>query len=180
MEGAVWSEMIACVPYAKGRVIRLLNVPLNICEDIIGDAVLDTAQFIISGKFNNQCQTATLFYRVVQRRMVDFIRLKMKENQAGIGEVSIGFYADSFAKELEEEREKERLRVISNVLSKREKEVAKLVAQGKSNAVIAAKLYISEDTLRSHLKAIYSKMDIEDAEQVSKRVMLALKMLQRG
>ena len=45
-------------------------------------------------------------------------------------------------------------------LSTREREVAGLVAAGKSNKDIAAVLYLSEKTIESHLARIYNKLDV--------------------
>ncbi|MBI3399653.1 MAG: response regulator transcription factor [Deltaproteobacteria bacterium] len=47
-----------------------------------------------------------------------------------------------------------------NALSRREKEVVKLVAEGSRNKEIACRLYISEQTVKSHLNRIYSKLGI--------------------
>ena len=45
-------------------------------------------------------------------------------------------------------------------LSKRELEVLRLVASGKSNREIAASLVISEHTVARHLQNIYSKLGL--------------------
>src|SRR5215831_12136703 len=45
-------------------------------------------------------------------------------------------------------------------LSSREREVAGLVASGKTNIDIAAALYLSEKTIESHLARIYDKLDV--------------------
>src|SRR5215471_11246721 len=51
-------------------------------------------------------------------------------------------------------------RVSGETLSRREIEVLKLMAQGKSNKEIASALFISEGTVKSHGKAIFSKMNV--------------------
>jgi DNA-binding CsgD family transcriptional regulator len=56
-------------------------------------------------------------------------------------------------------------------LSKREREVAKLLLEGKSNKLIALSLGISERTVEFHLKNIYAKF------QVSSRIELILKLV---
>lgn len=45
-------------------------------------------------------------------------------------------------------------------LTEREMEVAHLVAQGFHNADIARALTISDNTVESHLKSIYAKLDV--------------------
>jgi two-component system NarL family response regulator len=51
-------------------------------------------------------------------------------------------------------------RVSGETLSSREIDVLKLMAQGKSNKEIGAALYISEGTVKSHVKAIFAKMNV--------------------
>jgi DNA-binding NarL/FixJ family response regulator len=51
-------------------------------------------------------------------------------------------------------------RVSSETLSAREIDVLKLMAQGKSNKEIGAALFISEGTVKSHVKAIFAKMNV--------------------
>jgi DNA-binding NarL/FixJ family response regulator len=47
-------------------------------------------------------------------------------------------------------------------LSEREVSILSLVAVGMSNADMAAKLFISESTVKSHLKSIFSKLEVTD------------------
>jgi DNA-binding NarL/FixJ family response regulator len=51
-------------------------------------------------------------------------------------------------------------RVSGKTLSQREIEVLKLIAQGKSNKEIGSALFISEGTVKSHLKRIFGKLDV--------------------
>jgi ATP/maltotriose-dependent transcriptional regulator MalT len=48
------------------------------------------------------------------------------------------------------------------VLSKRELEVLELVAAGTTNRDAAAKLFISEATVKTHLLNIYGKLGVSD------------------
>ena len=48
---------------------------------------------------------------------------------------------------------------ISSLLSKREYQVATLVAEGLNNREIADRLYITERTVKAHLSSIYSKTE---------------------
>ena len=48
-------------------------------------------------------------------------------------------------------------------LSRREMEVAELVADGATNAQVAARLFISERTVESHLASIFNKLGVDYA-----------------
>jgi two-component system, NarL family, response regulator len=51
-------------------------------------------------------------------------------------------------------------RLSGDTLSKREVEVLRLMAKGRSNKEIASTLFISEGTVKSHGKAIFAKMNV--------------------
>jgi len=48
------------------------------------------------------------------------------------------------------------------ILTPREKEVLGLVATGLSNKEIAVKLFLSDKTIKTHLRNIYKKLDVND------------------
>jgi two-component system nitrate/nitrite response regulator NarL len=52
-------------------------------------------------------------------------------------------------------------------LSERELEILKLIAQGASNRQIAAQLYLSENTVRTHLVHILGKLGLENRVQAA-------------
>lgn len=55
---------------------------------------------------------------------------------------------------------------ISQQLSGKEKEVAVLASRGKSNKQIAHELYISENTVKSHLKKVYKKLGVKGRREL--------------
>ncbi|MFO7888275.1 MAG: response regulator transcription factor [Eubacteriales bacterium] len=61
----------------------------------------------------------------------------------------------------EEEKEK-----ISG-LTKREKEICKLIAQGKNNKEISKELYLSEGTVKNHITNIFNKLKLRDRTQLA-------------
>lgn len=52
-----------------------------------------------------------------------------------------------------------------NVLTRREMEVLKLMAEGRSNRAIGEHLFISEKTVKNHVSSILQKMDVQDRTQ---------------
>ena len=57
-----------------------------------------------------------------------------------------------------------------DVLSSREKEVARLAALGYSNAQIAEELYISVETVKRHMATIFKKLKIESRRELKDRI----------
>jgi ATP/maltotriose-dependent transcriptional regulator MalT len=55
-------------------------------------------------------------------------------------------------------------------LSDRETEVLKYIAQGYKNAQIAEKLFVSENTIKTHIKNIYTKLDVKNRVEALKKV----------
>jgi DNA-binding NarL/FixJ family response regulator len=64
-----------------------------------------------------------------------------------------------------------------NELTAREREVLGEIAQGKSNVAIAASLFLSKRAVEKHINAIFLKLGLADAEDVSKRVKATLMLL---
>jgi DNA-binding NarL/FixJ family response regulator len=47
-------------------------------------------------------------------------------------------------------------------LSEREREVLRLAAEGRANADIARRLFLSEKTVRNHVSSIFTKLGVTD------------------
>ncbi|MFF0265439.1 LuxR C-terminal-related transcriptional regulator [Kribbella sp. NPDC004536] len=62
-------------------------------------------------------------------------------------------------------------------LSAREREVLALVAEGRSNSAIAARLVLAERTVESHMRSIFQKLRIDDAPDTHRRVLAVLTQL---
>jgi DNA-binding NarL/FixJ family response regulator len=66
------------------------------------------------------------------------------------------------------------------VLTPREREVLALMAEGRSNAAMAATLVISERAVEKHVTAIFSKLDLPPAVDDHRRVLAVLLFLRSG
>ncbi|GFE69969.1 response regulator transcription factor [Chroococcus sp. FPU101] len=54
-----------------------------------------------------------------------------------------------------------------NLLSQREMEVLKLIVDGKSNTEIAEQLYLSPNTIKTHVRGIMNKLAVDDRVQAA-------------
>lgn len=58
-------------------------------------------------------------------------------------------------------------KAITDMLSEREVEVLRLLARGLNNNDIASQLHLSEGTVRNHVSAIFTKLDVTDRTQAA-------------
>jgi DNA-binding NarL/FixJ family response regulator len=65
-------------------------------------------------------------------------------------------------------------------LTPREKEILGEMAQGKSNAAIAASLFLSERAVEKHINSIFSKLHLTEEPDVNRRVKAVLVYLSAG
>jgi DNA-binding NarL/FixJ family response regulator len=65
-----------------------------------------------------------------------------------------------------------------SMLSAREKEVLSLMAEGRTNAAIAATLVISEGAVEKHIANIFSKLDLPASPSDHRRVLAVLRYLE--
>jgi DNA-binding NarL/FixJ family response regulator len=63
------------------------------------------------------------------------------------------------------------------VLSARERQVLELMAEGRSNAGIARRLYVAEGTVEKHISNILTKLNLHEADDDHRRVLAALTFL---
>ncbi len=59
-------------------------------------------------------------------------------------------------------------------LSKREREVLALMAEGRSNPAIARALYVTDKAIEKHVSNIFTKLDLPLAEDDHRRVLAVL------
>jgi DNA-binding NarL/FixJ family response regulator len=65
-------------------------------------------------------------------------------------------------------------------ITPREREVLELMAQGRSNAAIAAKLVVTERAIAKHTANILTKLGLEVSDDDNRRVLAVLAFLDRG
>jgi serine/threonine-protein kinase PknK len=63
------------------------------------------------------------------------------------------------------------------VLSLREREVLALMAEGRSNAGIARRLWVTEGTVEKHVRSILTKLNLQEADDDHRRVLAVLTFL---
>ena len=56
---------------------------------------------------------------------------------------------------------------ITRLLSERELDVLRLIAQGMTNAEIAQRLFLSEGTVKNYVSAIFAKLEVSDRTQAT-------------
>lgn len=65
-------------------------------------------------------------------------------------------------------------------LTPRELEVLRLMAEGRSNRSICQKLFLSPNTVESHVRNILSKMGLEESSEENRRVLAVITYLRKG
>lgn len=64
-------------------------------------------------------------------------------------------------------------------LTPRERQVLSVMAEGRSNAGIAAALFLSEGAVEKHIASIFGKLNLEPVAEDNRRVLAVLRFLQR-
>jgi serine/threonine-protein kinase PknK len=63
-------------------------------------------------------------------------------------------------------------------LSSREREVLALMAEGRSNAGIARRLWVTEGTVEKHVRSILAKLSLSETQDDHRRVLAVLTFLE--
>ena len=74
--------------------------------------------------------------------------------------------ADKEKNNVIEENDKNEQKLDFKILSRREIEVARLAAKGYTNSQIAEELFISTETVKSHMNSIFEKLKITSRKEL--------------
>jgi DNA-binding NarL/FixJ family response regulator len=66
-----------------------------------------------------------------------------------------------------------KIKAVASDLTRRELETLRLVAEGHSNAALAKKLWVTEQTVKFHLSNIYRKLDVSNRTEASRWAQLS-------
>jgi serine/threonine-protein kinase len=64
-------------------------------------------------------------------------------------------------------------------LTQREREALALVAEGLTNRAIAARMFVTERTVETHVKQVFDKLGLEESPELNRRVLAVLAYLRR-
>jgi DNA-binding NarL/FixJ family response regulator len=156
-----FSDQAALSNRAADVVLMDINLPdmsgVELCRQIKatykGVMVLGLSTFnqgIYMNKLMENGASGYLLKNITRQELIDGIRTV---NQGGI---YFSFEAGKIYKSTIEKNSQK------PVLSKREKEIVKLVAEGLTNAQISRQLFISVDTVDTHRKNLYTKLNINN------------------
>ena len=105
-----------------------------------------------------------LFQELLKKQLVRYH--SSEEIEALHAKASVWFAENNF----KEEAMQPAASSISESLTSREKEILELLVQGQSNKEIADKLFVSIETVKTHLRNIYSKLDVKSRLQAVSKV----------
>lgn len=115
-----------------------------------------------------------LFFQVLRSKV--FIHSISLEMYGGIVAVIFLMVGMFLSRRIFDPTNHQKVVSISNLddckLSGREKEVLELLGQGYSNQEIADRLYVSLNTVKTHLTRIYGKLGVNSRTQAMKKVIL--------
>ena len=73
--------------------------------------------------------------------------------------------SEKMARGMRQRSTHEREKAVANPLTRREQEILELLGDGLSNSLIAARLYLSESTVRVHIFNLLGKLHLQDRNQ---------------
>jgi DNA-binding NarL/FixJ family response regulator len=130
--------------------VQLCRLIKTLCSDVMVLALSTINQGIYMNKMMENGASGYLLKNLTRRELIDAIKTVNK------GGVYFSFEAGKIYKATLEKNSH------LPVLTKREKEILKLIAEGLTNTEIARQLFISVDTVDSHRKNLYTKLNVNN------------------
>ncbi|MGP3738211.1 response regulator [Bacillus sp. 4A_MP2] len=134
----------------------------RICQEIEDARIIVLTSFIDDDKVYPVIEAGALSYLLKTSKageIADAIR------SASIGEPRLE--SKVAGKVMNKLRHSSNGSILHDSLTAREMEILKLIADGKSNKVIAEELFITIKTVKTHITNILSKLDVEDRTQAA-------------
>lgn len=143
----------------KVRPLVLSKVPSPDVTDVLQDIRLSLMTAL--PKFDGRSKIETYVHTIARRRIADYYRERRRR------EKSIA----AIAKKLQDEAQRADRIQEKNLgylnITKKEKIILLCLARGLNNDEMAAVLYLSQNTIRSHLKSIYKKFGCRDRTKIA-------------
>jgi len=109
----------------------------------------------------SECELAQVLVRLGERQGALALALRVEAEATRLGMAPWASRAAAVSRALEPSGS------LAGALSEREREVAELVAQGKTNRSIAAALFVSERTAQTHVQHILTKLGFSNRSQIA-------------
>ena len=152
-----------------------LRAARQIREELPGTGVLVLSQYVEEGyALDLVADTAEGVGYLLKDRVADVERFADSVRRVGEGGSALDPEVVSLL--LGRRRREDPL----EALTAREREVLELMAEGRSNAGIAATLVISAGVVEKHVASIFGKLGLPPAEGDNRRVLAVLTYLQQG
>jgi DNA-binding NarL/FixJ family response regulator len=138
-------------------------------DDSTDDLAATVESFARAGNRYEQARTELLLGEALRRvRQRGSARIALRSAIEGFDSVGANGWADRARAELAATGERvRREQVATNELTPQERVVARLVAQGFTNKQIAEQLFLSQNTIETHLRHIFQKADVKTRTQLA-------------
>ncbi len=156
-----WSIMGEMLDYTTNP-SKLLGFGLS--SNVLGIYVGGLIGNIIYNTSNSKLNASLLALIVA---FIILIILPLLHNQLSNLLINHSYMISVRGKEKEKEKEKN---LYVATLTERENQVAGLLLKGRTYKMIAEELYLSENTVKTHIKSIYSKLNIQSKEELIKLI----------
>ncbi len=145
----------------KNKTIEVLQLE----EELQQRRVKNLAVIIVSLLIIITLTIIILYFNISKNKLNQKqLRLELQNYLLRIGELQVEVSEKGDCGKFSEEK------LMQYDLSEREIEVLNFIAQGYKNSEIAEKLFVSRNTIKTHIKNIYIKLDVKNRVEALKRV----------